>query len=373
MGAGSKNIVIVLPFFSLGGAETQAFYVALGLKQKGHNVTVVAFDKKSGKLISKLDDHDIQWKLADYELSLIHQSGWGKITELIKFGFFLRKLKPDFLLPFTYYPNVLCSSVRFLTGARECFWNQRGMETLGVSLVEKIAIRSKPSYLSNSIGGAEFIATRHNIELNSVGVISNGIEESNVKNEHSFWESKIKLQKDELVFVMVANFFPEKNHPFLLSGWQKFNKQFPDEKLKLVLVGYSPNNFGLFESKSIAFDHQINNVVFLESSDDIPGLLKHCDIGLLTSSSEGCPNSVLEYMLSEKPAIVSEIKATVEIFGNDYPLFCDLNDENSLVDALAKTLDPEFRKRIAEQNKKLVEKEYSIDNLKQAYQKLIEL
>jgi glycosyltransferase involved in cell wall biosynthesis len=373
MGIGSKNIIIVLPFFSLGGAETQAFYVALGLKQKGHNVTVVAFDKKSGKLISKLEDHGIPWELADYDLSLIHQSGWNKFTELIKFGLFLRKLKPDFLLPFTYYPNVLCSSVRFLTGAKKCFWNQRGMETIGVSLVERIAIRSKPLYLSNSIGGAEFIAKRHNIELNSVGVISNGIEKSKIKNDNSFWESKIKLQKNELVFIMVANFFPEKNHPFLLSSWQKFNTQFPDEQLKLVLVGYSPNNVGLFESKSIAFDHQMSNVVFLKSSDDITGLLQLCDVGLLTSSSEGCPNSVLEYMLSEKPAIVSEIKATIEIFGNDYPLFCDLDDEGSLVDALAKTLNPEFRARIAEQNKKLVKEKYSIDNLKLAYQKLIEL
>jgi glycosyltransferase involved in cell wall biosynthesis len=373
MGIGSKNIIIVLPFLSLGGAETQAFYVALGLKQKGHNVTVVAFDKKSGKLISKLEDHGIPWELADYDLSLIHQSGWKKFTELIKFGLFLRKLKPDFLLPFTYYPNVLCSCVRILTGAKKCFWNQRGMEALGVSIIEKIAIRSKPSYLSNSIGGAEFIAKRHNIEVNSIGVISNGIEESKIKNDSSFWERRIKLQKDELVFVMVANFFPEKNHPFLLSSWQKFNEQFPNEKLKLVLVGYSPNNWGLFESKSIAFDHQMDNVVFLESSDDIPGLLKQCDIGLLTSSSEGCPNSVLEYMLSGKPAIVSEIKATTEIFGNDYPLFCDLNDENSLVDSLAKTLDPEFRAKIAEENRQLVKEKYSIDNLKLAYQKLIEL
>jgi glycosyltransferase involved in cell wall biosynthesis len=366
-----KNIIIVLPFFTLGGAETQAYYVAEGLKDNGHNVTVIAFQKKNGALIKKLDEGGINWVLSTFDLSLVHQSGIKKLSRLFKFGRFLKSFNPDCLLPFTYYPNILCSSVSFLTGAKVCFWNQRGMESLGISLVEKIAKSNRPIYLANSIACAKFISTRHGFKESEVQIISNGIELKEPKNDIEYWSQKISKKNSELIYVMVANFFTEKNHLYLLKAWLKFCEDDKGQPKKLVLVGYSPNSSGLNEAKAFVYDYNIYNVVFLESTDDIIGLLNVCDVGVLTSSSEGCPNSVLEYMLYEKIAVVSKIAATEEIFGDDYEFFCDLENTDSLVQVLQKTTDHQLCLDQVKINKDRVLKKYSILKLKSAYNKLL--
>ena len=78
-----SNILFILPFFTLGGAETQAFNVAIFLKKKGYTVSFLAFEKKNGKLLNKLEENYIDWKLSSYNLNAIHQSGVKKFVDLI--------------------------------------------------------------------------------------------------------------------------------------------------------------------------------------------------------------------------------------------------------------------------------------------------
>ena len=245
------------------------------------------------------------------------------------------------------------------------------MENLGVSLIEKIAKSHKPIYLSNSNACAKFIANRHGFDVSKVQIISNGIETQLPKHDTKYWLQKIAKKEDETVYVMVANFFPEKNHMLLLKAWFQFCKTDLNQTKKLVLVGYSPDGKGLNEAKAFVYDNKISNVVFLESTDDIVGLLKICDVGILTSSSEGCPNCVLEYMMYKKLVVASRIEATEEIFGEDYEFFFDLEDSNSLHEVLKITTDSKLRTTISNENKERVISNYSVYKLKSEYKKLV--
>ena len=51
--------------------------------------------------------------------------------EVVRFSRRIREAAPDVLLPYTWFPNVLCGLVWRFTGARVCVWNQRDS---GVSL-----------------------------------------------------------------------------------------------------------------------------------------------------------------------------------------------------------------------------------------------
>ena len=77
-----SNILIILPFFTLGGAETQAFNLAKGLKIKGFNVTVIAFEEKNKKLILKLEEAEISWDVAKLDLSIVHSKSKFKFIQL---------------------------------------------------------------------------------------------------------------------------------------------------------------------------------------------------------------------------------------------------------------------------------------------------
>lgn len=368
MKKGKSKIVIIVPFFSLGGAETQAFYVAQVYKNSGFDVTVLAFEKKSGLLIEKLQNHGIAHQYIPFKLETIHHTGFKKILGLLKVAFFFRKLKVDYLFPFTYYPNVVCSAVWRLSGVKKCFWNQRGLEKLSVNAIEKIAIKMKPSYLGNANVCADFISKRHELNAGVVKVIQNGIEKPSFVEGENF-KAFQTLTKGKLVYIMVANFYPEKKHEFLLSAWQKATQNDPNKLL--ILVGYSPNQVFFLKAKALAYDLSITNVHFMDSSDNIPGLLKLSDVGVLMSESEGCPNSVLEYMLNKMPAIVSNIPATQEVFDENYPLMCDLNDEAKLVDCIRRCFDEEFRSEVGEQNYNRVLVNYNLENLSQSYLSLV--
>ena len=134
------------------------------------------------------------------------------------------------------------------------------MESLGISLVEKIAKSNKPIYLANSNVCAKFISTRHGFKESEVQVISNGIELKVPKKNVEYWSKKISKKNGELIYVMVANFFPEKNHLYLLKAWLKFCEISMGKPKKLVLVGYSPNSSVLNEIKAFVYDYNISNV-----------------------------------------------------------------------------------------------------------------
>ncbi len=371
MKAQPKNILIFVPFFTLGGAETQAFNIALGFKQQGYNVSVLGFETKNGKLKAKLEESEIKWALLDFDLSSIHLKGLGKFLSLFKLILQIRNYKPDYLLPFTFYPNVLVSSIWKFTGAQKCFWNQRGYERSGVGSIEKMAVFQKPEYLSNSEGLAAFITQRHQLTAGKVKVIRNGLLSKSPLHHKEYWNKKIGRAEHEKIFVKIANYYPEKNHIYLLQGWNLFTQQNKQLKTRLILVGYAPNEMHINKAKAFAFDYKLDNVEFWDSIDDVAGLLSIADAGILTSTHEGSPNIVLEYMHAKIPCVASRINATVEIFGTDYPLFCDLNDAATLAHSLNKSLDQESISEVIENNFSRVNEAYSVSKLQQEYNQLI--
>ena len=367
-----KNILIVLPFFTLGGAETQALHVAKAFKKARHNVTIIAFEKKNGELIDKLNEFDIDWAECTYNLSLVHTKGLKKVIELLSFIRFLRTFKPDYIFPFTYYPNILCSAVWRFTGAQMCFWNQRGMESLNPILIERLAKASKPNYLANAKTCAEFIAKRHHFDVNQVNVIPNAVHPSPPAISKDKLASELSLSVNNFTCIMVANFFPEKNHTYLLNGWKLFTEKYPQKNPKLFLVGYSPAVSDIEKIKALAYDLRLQDSLhFISSYNDIPALLQSMQVGILTSSSEGCPNTVLEYLYAKIPAIISKISATEELFDHNYPLFVDLNNEHSLYLALEKCLDEKFRNEISDKNVHIIKNKYNRAQLEESYLNLL--
>lgn len=56
-----------------------------------------------------------------------------------------------------------------------------------------------------------------------------------------------------------------------------------------------------------------SNVVFQGHSEEVSAILAGCDIGLLASRREGMPNSVMEYMASGLPVVVSDLPGIGEL------------------------------------------------------------
>mgnify|MGYP001568468280 FL=1 len=104
----------------------------------------------------------------------------------------------------------------------------------------------------------------------------------------------------------LANLREPKNHKLLFEAFKKINKNFEDWTLHCVGTIFNDN----YSKNLIAFikENDLENHMFLyDAKDDVSHIISQADIGILTSSSEGLPMSLLEYGLGELPVITTDV------------------------------------------------------------------
>ncbi|MFN2513877.1 MAG: glycosyltransferase [Pyrinomonadaceae bacterium] len=112
--------------------------------------------------------------------------------------------------------------------------------------------------------------------------------------------------------VCVANFRPQKDHRTLLHAMGLVIQQERDAHLLLVGAGSDQNYLELVQ-KDIARHELGGHVSLLGQRRDIPALLRACDIGVLSSASEGLPLALLEYGMAGLPAVVTRVGQCAEV------------------------------------------------------------
>lgn len=325
-----QKILILLPVFDLGGAEKQGYYIAKSLQDSGlYEVEVWALDIGSGNLCSLLESSKLRFTNLKIPFGSFYNRK-KRLSVYLEFIKALRKAKINAIVPFTYHCNLLAASTYKFAGVKKCLWLQIAMEFhIPMSTFEKLALKFKPIYASNSKAAGKFIADRHAQDANDVSFIPNPFEKIAIKTEKEDWRLKLGIADDEIMLFMAANFFPEKDHETLIKGFHLALKQ--NSKLKLVLAGNHKNVERVSIVKSSCFDLDLNSeqVLFIGASDDVPGLIGASDICLLTSVSEGSPNALIEYMGYGKPIVASAIPSIVELLNPEYPyLFVAQNSED---------------------------------------------
>jgi glycosyltransferase involved in cell wall biosynthesis len=106
--------------------------------------------------------------------------------------------------------------------------------------------------------------------------------------------------------ICLANFRSEKDHFTLLRAMARVSRDVPDAHL--LLAGKTNDQaYKEFVQKEIVALGLEKNVSILGERHDVAGILRACDIGVLSSASEGLPMSLLEYGAAGLPAIATEV------------------------------------------------------------------
>lgn len=363
-----KRVLILLPVFDLGGAEKQGFYAAKELKQDGeYDTEIWAFNKSSGNLIKLIEEEGIVYK--DLNISFTELNNSKK--RLLFYFQFIRKLrKSNFygILPFTYHANLTTAFCFRFGGVKKALWFQIAMEHhIRVGRFEKFASRFKPIYASNSLAAGDFISKRHLLDNDqTVYFIPNPFEIKEGKLSREEWRRYLGIKDDEFAFGIVANFYHEKDHLTLL----KAAKLLKDKGVKFKLILAGDNNRSdtyLLKLKAFILDNELYDFVkFSGVVQDVPGLLQCFDCGMLTSSTEGSPNALIEYVAYRRPVIVSDIKPNMEIVGDNYPYHFPVGNEVKLLEQMESIINrPKgIEKRMEELGEKTINKYSQEENLK---------
>ena len=116
--------------------------------------------------------------------------------------------------------------------------------------------------------------------------------------------------------VCLANLRPQKNHFLLIKVALALKKTHPDWSFHLVGKDFE-DEYSLQIKKLIA-EQQLQSTVFVYGSrQDVDLLLAQASIAILTSASEGLPVALLEYGLSKKAVVVTNVGAVGLIVEND--------------------------------------------------------
>ncbi|MDO5970547.1 glycosyltransferase [Flavivirga aquimarina] len=105
--------------------------------------------------------------------------------------------------------------------------------------------------------------------------------------------------------ICVANLRHPKNHIFLFQVFKEVSKLI--DGWSLHLVGKDFDDAYSNELKGYIREHNLNNIFFYGQIKDIHYVLNQSDIGVLTSSSEGFPLTLLEYGLAKLPVIATNV------------------------------------------------------------------
>jgi len=355
----------------MGGAEKQAAYLAQFLKNtKEFDVIVWSFF--DGDTIKKiLINHDIKYLIMPPKTGVnILLRLWNLFYIILK----LRKLKPYVLMPFTDYPNKISGLIWKFTGAKSCIWNQRdeGKEITG-KMIEILAIKKTPVFISNSLTGKNFLINKYGITSGKITVINNGIS-SKINYKDSFlWRSRLGIDKKRFVVTMVANIQPYKDHITLIKAWgflvNILMKDLP--KPILLLVGRADSSSELIEQEINKFG-LTNSVMLTGEIEDVFGILNVSDLCVFSSKSEGCPNSVLEYMVAKKAIVATNIMGIKEILGEDYPFLVSPNNYKVFARSIFKLYgDKEMIGKLEIRNFNRVQNDFSLEKMNNEYYKFL--
>lgn len=208
--------------------------------------------------------------------------------------------------------------------------------------------------------GAQSYLINIGIKEDDLCFIPRGVDTDMFKPDNTtnnLFRRSLGVDSEDFVILYVGRFDQVKGVDYLLEAVKMIYSE--HEKIKLILVGDGNLKDYYYEISEPIRDA----VVFTGFRSDIPKFMNMADVVVLPSLSEGCPNVVLEAMACGTPVIASRVGAVPDIIENDRTgVIVEPKDVEGLKWALARLMeDQEFARKMGEQGRKRVEKEFTWD------------
>lgn len=177
--------------------------------------------------------------------------------------------------------------------------------------------------------------------------------------------------------VCVANFRPQKDHFNLLDAMEKVVRRDPEARLFLA----GETTIAEYHSRIMQQIQERNldgNVQSLGERSDVPDVLRGCDIGVLSSESEGLPLSLLEYGAAGLATVTTDVGQCGEVLdGGSVGVLVPASDSEKLSQALLSLLeDTSKQKQMGAALQRRIARTYSpqavLGQICQVYRRVLE-
>ena len=265
---------------------------------------------------------------------------------------FMRARKVDIVQTFFVEAHLVGGGAAKRAGIKAIVSSRRNLGYsygLKEKIYLKIANRYPLRFLANSQAVVESISTLEKIARSRFEVIYNGVE----------LMPALPPDRHQLeTVVMVANLRPVKAIPTLIRAAAHVVKQRP--KARFRIIGEGPDRHALLALiNSLGLQR---NFEMPGSTNDVHAAIVHATIGVLTSSSEGFSNSLLEYMRAALPVVATRVGGNDEIVEEGVSGFLvGADDDVALGERILRLLnDGNLASQMGEAGRRIVEEKFSV-------------
>ncbi len=354
-----------------GGAETHLWNLLSKIDQSLYSVDVIYFDTdemdskviNSGKgRIQGVNYYRIPVRRVYSPSSFKHIKN---IYKMMKAGNY------DCAISFFETSDVLLASLGSLAGIKMRISNRRDT---GFRNSKKLALayRIINKFFTGFIAVSEAVKKSiivQGVEPGKIKVIYNAVD---INRFESLNGEKIRLETgilpDEIVFGLIANLNPVKNHISIIEALADLHKQ--EKYAHLILVGDGELRKEL-ELKVVNLNLS-KYVHFLGGRSDIENILGSIDVFVLASHTEGLSNALLEAMASRKAVIASRVGGNIEVVENGVDGLLVSTESSSIADAMKMLFDSrELRDEMGENAFRHIIRQFSLEQMLTYYENIM--
>ena len=243
----------------------------------------------------------------------------------------------------------------------------------GLIPLNRLAYRFAHRVLANSPGVGDLLRREEHVPAQKVLEVPNFLEDHAFEqvgpDEWLALRRAWKVPDAAVVVGSVARLAPVKNHASLLRAVATL-----DPSVHVVLVGDGPSRESL---ERLAADLGIGHrVTFLGTIVQAANLHQFFDISVLSSTSEGFPNSVIEALAAGRAMVATRVGGVTDIINDGVTgRLVDANDDAGLAVALRDLVaDPALRTRLGTRGRDEVRARFHqgpvVDRLMKVYEEL---
>lgn len=360
-GFGVGSVVFVITQLSRAGAETQVVRVAAELRKRGWKVGVVSL-MKAEAFVEELKSQGVQV----YELGM-KRGDWSG-DDLSRMVNILERDRYSQMICFLFHASLLGATAGRLAGLPRIYVSMRGEEQkrsrrflqrllLRCEIADGLVTNSK--FLSNQV-----VST----DLNRTNVIPNLIDLSD-------WPYSPPKPQPGAPFRWVAlgNLMEEKDYPTLLRAVGELKQAREDWVLEIA--GAPFNKIVESDVKRLCAELGLEKcVTFKGQVTDVAAFLKLGNGYVMSSKSEGLPNSMIEAMAVGLPVVSTRAGGIPELVVHGKSGFLvDVGDPIALALQMGRLMDatPEQVSSLTQNARKHVEDYCSIERVIKRWEALL--
>ena len=321
-----KKVLCFIDSLGAGGAQRQMAGLAIALKERGYDVTVVFYHEEMFFAESLLSSGVSYVYLRKAERNL---------TRLLYVALFFRKMKPDVVVSYLDTPNICSCFSKFFNRSFKLVVSERNT-TQCTGKNEKIRFnmfRIADYIVPNAYAQGDYIKQTFPFLTQKIFIIPNFV---NLHLFFPYYHQRSAIPE----IIVVATIWPSKNTMGFIDGIEALIKK--NYKFHVNWYGKDLANIDYFNKcqRKIEEKGLSNYINLLEKTDKIDDCYRHADIFCLPSFYEGTPNVICEAMASGLPVLCSDVcdNSRYVSDGENGFLF-NPNDANDIAKAIAKMID----------------------------------